>query len=222
MAQSHLHRCLTSRMGVSRWWDEQVVPRVVDVVLADRVVGAWRSRACAQAHGDVLELGFGSGGNLGHYPAAVGRVLAVEPSDLAWSQSARARATTELEVTRVGLDGARIPLPDNAVDTVVATWTLCTIRQLGAALGEVHRLLRPGGRLLFAEHSIPPDRVLGGAARGIAPAWAALAGGCRVDRDIPGELQRAGLAVQGLHAAYLTRAVPFGYFVSGSAQPARS
>ncbi len=204
-------------MALSTWWDEQVLPRVVDVVLHDRITAPWRAAACALAGGEVLELGFGSGRNLPFYGDDVCRVLAVEPSELAWRQSQQRRAAARFPVHHVGLDGARLDLPDHSVDSVVTTWTLCTIPDLAGALGEVRRVLRPGGALSFAEHSIAPDRLPARAARALQPGWGLISGGCRLDRDIPAEVLAAGLRTSGVHAAYVSRAVPFGYFVRGSA-----
>ena len=210
-------------MRIADHWDERVLPRLIDVVLGERVTGGWRAKAVSGASGTVLELGFGSGLNLEHYGPDVARVLAVEPSDLAWN-----RATERVErfgrpVERVGLDGARVDLPDDSVDAVVSTWTMCTIPDLAGALDEARRVLAPGGRLHFVEHSLSPDRRVRGVQRRVQPVWGRVAGGCHVDRDIPAELETAGLHALDLRQRYaspLWPTRPFGWFVSGSAAPA--
>ena len=132
-------------MGARQWWDEQVVPRLTDRGLNDATAGSWRTTVCGGATGEVLEIGFGSGRNLAYYPSAVTRVLAVEPADLSW-QRAQPRVTASgMPVERVGLDGADLPVPDASVDTVVSTWTMCTVPEIERALAEARRVLRPGG-----------------------------------------------------------------------------
>lgn len=138
------------------WYSERVVPRVVDATCGSGMLDDLRRRTCAGLRGEVLELGFGSGTNLPFYPPAVTRVLAVEPSDVAWRLSEARRTASSVPVVRAGLDAARLELPDVAVDAVVSTWTLCTIPDVAGALGEVRRVLRPGGPLRFAEHGMAP------------------------------------------------------------------
>ncbi len=210
-------------MSARETWDERILPRLVDVVLGDRVTGEWRDAVARGVAGEVLELGFGSGTNLGHYAPDVTRVLAVEPSDLAWQKAAPRVAAFGRPVERVGLDGASVSLPDASVDAVVSTWTMCTIPDLPAALAEVRRVLRPGGRLHFVEHSLAPSRRVARVQRRLQPVWGRAAGGCHLDRDIPDLLHAAGLVADDLSTRYASTwwpARPFGWFVSGSAAPA--
>lgn len=204
------------------WWDEHALPRLVDVALADRTAAGWRTGVCGDLAGEVLEIGFGSGRNLPFYGEEVCRVLAVEPSDLAWQRAAGRIAEFGRPVERLALDAARIPLPDASVDSVVATWVMCTIPDLQSALGEVRRVLRPGGLLHFVEHSLAPGRRTADIQRRLQPFWGPVAGGCHLDRDIPEEIRAAGLDLQSLHAAYVVKGWPvrpFGYFVTGRAAP---
>ena len=209
-------------MGAAQWWEEQVLPRLVDVVLADATAGPWRAPVCAGLHGEVLEIGFGTGRNLPFYPDAVTRVLAVEPSDLAWERAAGRVAAFGRPVDRVGLDGARLPLDDGSVDAVVSTWTMCTVPDLDAALAEVRRVLRPHGELRFVEHTLAPDAGTARVQRGIQPVWGRLAGGCHVDRDLVALLEGAGLAVDLRYEGYVAGgpARPWSRFVTGTATPA--
>lgn len=209
-------------MMIADHWNERLLPRVIDVVLGERITGGWRAKAVSGVAGQVLELGFGSGLNLEHYGPAVTRVLAVEPSDLAWDRAAERIERFGRPVARVGLDGARVDVPDASVDAVVSTWTMCTIPDLVGALAEVRRVLVPGGRLHFVEHSLSPDRRVRGIQRRVQPVWGRVAGGCHVDRDIPAELAAAGLHAPDLAQRYASRlwpARPFGWFVSGAAVP---
>lgn len=177
------------------WWEERVLPRLVDVALSDSLARQWRTLVVGPASGVVLEVGFASGKNLPFYPAAVSEVLAVEPADLAWERAAGRIAKYDRPVRRVGLDGASLPLPDDTVDMVISTWTMCTIPHLQEAIGEFRRVLRPGGTLRFVEHvaAVHP-----GARRiqsRVQPLWGVVAGGCHLDRDIVGEVEAGGFDV---------------------------
>ena len=187
------------------WWNERVVPRLVDASLNDATAASWRRRVCADLSGTVLELGFGSGRNVPYLPAAVDEVLAVEPADLAWERAGARIAAYGRPVTRIGLD-----------DAVLSTWTLCTVGDLASALGEARRVLRPGGALHFVEH-VRSDRL--GVARWqsrLQPAWGVVAGGCHLDRDILASMRAAGftVAAEPAQAPMAMELVPF---VSGRA-----
>ncbi|MFB9733095.1 class I SAM-dependent methyltransferase [Ornithinimicrobium kibberense] len=202
-------------------WSERALPRVVDLVLSERVTRPWRERACADAVGTVLEIGFGSGLNLPHYRAGVERVLAAEPSDRAWEIAGDRIAEFGRPVERVSPDAARIPLPDGSVDTVVSTWSLCTVPDVRAALAEARRVLRPDGALHFVEHSRAPEKAVRRVQDAIQPVWGPVAGGCHVTRDVPGLVRAAGFEVV-TDEAYLTRfppARPWAWFVVGTGRP---
>lgn len=212
-------------MTLREIYDDHLFPRLVDLTLADRVVGSWRRTACAGLSGDVVEFGFGSGRNLPHYPDAVRSVAAVEPSDTAWDQAGR--RIDEFRgrggsVRRVSLDAARLDLPDASADAIVSTWTLCSIPDLRSALGEARRVLRPGGRFRYVEHSLAPDASVAQWQRRLQPAWGRLAGGCHLDRDIPALLMDAGFRLSATEERYIS-GVPgsqvVGWFVTGTATP---
>lgn len=209
-------------MQTATFWNERVLPRLVDKALSDRATSGWRAKTTAGVRGDVLELGFGSGTNLAHYGPGVARVLAVEPADLAWEKASERIAAFGRPVERAGLDGARLEIPDASVDAVVSAWTLCTIPDLQSALAEVRRVLRPGGGLHFVEHSLAPSDRVSRVQRRMQPRWGRLAGGCHLDRDIPAELVSAGMVVPNLRSRYASGfplARPFGWFVTGTAVP---
>jgi ubiquinone/menaquinone biosynthesis C-methylase UbiE len=209
-------------MVVRAWYEDHVLPRVMDVALTDRAAGTWRRTVCEGATGTVLEIGFGSGRNLPFYPAEVTEVLAVEPADLAWER-ARPRVTAfGRPVHRIGLDGARLAADTSSVDTVVSTWTLCTVPDVVAALAEARRVLRPGGRLRFVEHSLAPSDRVAGVQRVLQPVWGPLAGGCHITRDIVGLMTNAGYAVELTYAGFVAGgpAKPWSWFATGTASPA--
>jgi len=173
------------------FYDDHVLPRVIDIALG-RHVDDLRRRVCADLHGDVLEVGFGTGPNIGFYPAAVTRVLGVEPSVGARRLAASAIADAPVPVELVGLDGARVDLPDRSVDCVLSTWTLCTIPDVDAAVGEMRRVLRPGGAVHFVEHGVSPRPGVARWQHRIEPAWGRLAGGCHLTRSAPDLLRAHG------------------------------
>lgn len=178
------------------WWTDRVVPHLAHRALASGTVHKQRVRTCAGLHGRVLEIGFGSGLNTGHYPAAVTSVDAVEPSDVGWRMAAEAIGAAPVPVTRIGLDGARVEAADASYDCVLSTYTLCTIPDVEAALAEARRLLVPGGELHFLEHGLAPDAGVQRWQHRLTPAQKALAGGCHLDRDILALVRAAGLRVE--------------------------
>ncbi len=204
------------------WWEERVVPAMVDRALRGHEIGALRATACAGLHGVVLELGFGSGLNLRHLPDAVTRLDAVEPSDRGWALSARRRARTTREVRRVGLDGQRLDAADASYDHVLCTFTLCTITDPALALREVRRVLRPGGTFAFLEHGLAPTRRMARWQRRLDPLERRLAAGCLLTRDVPALVRSSGLELGPVTARYLPgprSPWTFGYLGSATALP---
>lgn len=183
-------------------WAEQVVPRVVRSALGAARHDEVRARVCSALSGEVVEIGFGSGLNVPHYPPAVTRVVAVEPSDVAWRLSAPAREASPVPVARAGLDGQHLPFPDDAFDSALSTWTLCTIPDPVAALRELRRVLRPGGRLHLVEHGAAPDPAVLRRQRRWDPVQRRLVDGCHVSRPVDELLEQAGLPGDGLRRYY--------------------
>jgi len=200
-----------------RWWDERILPRLVDRVCAFGALDELRRSACEGLHGRVLEIGFGSGLNVVHYPAAVTDVVAVEPSDVAWHLAERRLDRASAPVTRGGLDGQRLPFPDASFDSALSTFTLCTIPDLAAALAEVRRVLKPGGELHFVEHGLAPQPGVQRWQQRITPLWSRAAGGCHLDRPIQDQLEEAGLEVTEIERFFGTGPKPFTFFYLGHA-----
>ena len=198
-------------------WSQNVLPRLVDWALRTPEVAARRAETLTGLRGRVLEIGFGSGLNLPHYPEAVQRVLAVEPSDLAWRLAQHRMGPGTPPVERIGLDGARLPLPDGSVESVLSTFTLCTIPDVSAALTEIRRVLRPGGRLHFLEHGRAPEESVRRWQRRLQPLQSRIMGGCRLDRRIDELVAGAGLRVEELTTAYGDGPKPFSYLYRGRA-----
>ena len=200
------------------WWHERVVPRIVDKALETKQVRVLRGRACAGLSGDLAEIGFGSGLNVAHYPGAVAGVWAVEPADLAWSLAQPRVAASAVPVHRAGLDGQALELPDDRFDTALSTFSLCTIPDVDAALGEVRRVLRPGGALHFLEHGRSPDASVARWQDRLQPIQYRLAGGCHLDRPIADLVERSGLVVEELETFYAVGPKPLAYLFLGRAR----
>jgi SAM-dependent methyltransferase len=201
-----------------------VLPRLIEWACNTALERAQRARVVPHAHGTVLELGFGSGLNLSHYdPARVVRVIGVDPSAEGWQLAARRRARVAFPVEHHPADLTALDLPPGSVDTVLVTWSLCTIPDPLATLRAAWALLRPGGQLVYCEHGLAPDPGPARWQRRIEPVWRRLAGGCRLTRVAPDLLAAAGFTAEEAHAAYLPGAPRWvGYHYWGRALPVGS
>ncbi len=199
------------------WYEERVLPRVVDVALRGKQFDRVRARVAGALDGEVLEIGFGSGRNVPHYPASVRRVRAVDPATLGRDLAAERVAASAVPVEYVGLDGEVLPLDDSSVDHVLTTWTLCTIPAVDRALEEVRRVLRPGGTLRFVEHGRSPDTGIARWQDRLTPIQRRVFGGCHLNRPIDRMLTDAGLTITQLDTYYLPGPKPFGYLYEGAA-----
>lgn len=180
-------------MSHGNWYERNVLPWLIDFACGMKSVGKQRMKVIPQAQGRVLEIGIGTGLNLPFYDTGrVVELVGVEPSLRMHRLALKRSRAARLPVEMVGITAEKLPLADAAFDTVVSTYTLCTIPDPVAALREVRRVLRPGGRLLFSEHGRAPDENVRKWQIRIQPFWSPLAGGCLLDRDIPAILKEAG------------------------------
>ncbi|MER7303008.1 class I SAM-dependent methyltransferase [Nocardioides sp. NPDC127514] len=203
-------------------WESRVVPHIVDRTCGIEQLEPLRRQACDGLRGQVVEIGFGSGGNIGLYPSEVTEIVAVEPSDVAWQLSASRRTGSSVPVSRVGLDGARLPLADASVDTGLVTFSLCTIPDVAGALAEMRRVLRPGGTIGFVEHGLSPDPGVARWQHRLDGLQQRLFGGCHLARDIPRLVEAAGFTLDRLEQSYLpgpSFSRPWGYLSVGRAVP---
>lgn len=175
------------------FYEDRILPRVVDLALSGKPIGKLRRAVTADLQGEVLEVGFGSGRNVGFYPPEVTRVLAVEPASGGRKLADKRVARHAVAVDYIGLDGADLSLDDASVDHVVSTWTLCTIPDVARALTEIRRVLRPGGTLHFVEHGRSSDAKIARRQDRFTPLQRRIAGGCHLNRPIDTIITEAGL-----------------------------
>jgi ubiquinone/menaquinone biosynthesis C-methylase UbiE len=199
------------------FYRERVLPHLVDRACSTPELRRWREQVAAGLSGSVVEIGFGSGLNLPALPPEVTRVYAVEPATTARRIAERRIAAAHVEVDHVGLHGESIPLEDASCDGALSTFTLCTIPDVAAALAEVHRILRPGGRFHFLEHGLSPDPAIARWQRRLEPMQRRLADGCHLTRQ-PAELVRAaGFEIERLDSRYASGPKPWTWLTEGAA-----
>lgn len=192
---------------------------MLDLAMSSRLLRKPRDRALAPARGRILEIGFGTGRNLDHYPATVRRIEAIDP-DLDLDRVSMPRiAHAAIEVDFHHLDAEHLPFEDARFDTVVSTFTLCTIPDVVHALGEVRRVLKPGGQFLFLEHGRSPDPAVARWQDRLNRAWMPVWGGCHLNRPMRELIAGAGLELGPVQAYYLKHAPRFvGYMTEGVAR----
>lgn len=199
------------------FYDDQVLPRVIDVALGNKRMGKLRRRALAGLSGTVLEIGFGSGTNVPYYPPAVELVYAVDPALVGRKLAAKRLAASTVTVEFLDLDGTSIPLGDASVDSAVSTWTLCTIPDVDAALREVRRILRPGCRFVFLEHGLSDDPKIARRQHRFNPIQNRIAGGCNIDRDPRALVAAAGFDIEEIDTFVIAGPKIMSYMYAGTA-----
>lgn len=207
---------------VHNWYERHVLPWLLDIACSVGPVWRQRHKVVPLASGRVLEIGIGTGLNLEHYDKArIEKIVGLDPGLEMHPQARRRSQRAGIEVDLVGLSAERIPYDDGSFDTVLVTYSLCTIADPAAALAEMRRVLKPGGRLIFCEHGLAPDAAVRRWQGRLTPLWARLAGGCHLDRDIPRLLQDAGFESADMQAMYLPGPRPLTYNYWGTAVAAQ-
>jgi ubiquinone/menaquinone biosynthesis C-methylase UbiE len=183
-------------------YGDQVLPRMINCLCGLKMNDPLRERTCQGLEGDVVEIGFGSGLNIPFYPDSVSKVSAVEPADIGWKLAHKRLEATQVPIERSGLDGQSLPFPDNSFDSALSTWTMCTIPDLDAALSEVRRVLKPGGKLHFIEHGLAPDEPVQRWQHRLEPVQKRVFGGCHLTRPIVPLLTNAGFTISDVDQFY--------------------
>jgi ubiquinone/menaquinone biosynthesis C-methylase UbiE len=201
------------------FYSKHILPHLTDAVMRNKEAARLRAAWIPRARGEVLEIGIGSGLNLPYYSSEVQRIYGVDPS-IELQRMARQRATAGLEKAEFLTQSAEEPLPlaSESVDTVVVTWTVCSIPNAAQALQEMRRVLKASGRLIFIEHGRAPDPAVAVWQERLTPIWKRIAGGCHLDRKIDELIREAGFHILDLKTCYLAGPRPMTYTYQGVAQ----
>ena len=187
------------------FYSRRILPRLIDLLMSNPAMRTERSLLLGNARGRTLEIGFGTGLNLPHYPAQI-QTLAALDANPGMSRLARRRILeADVQVEHAVINAERLPMPDASFDTVVSTWTLCSIANVEHALAEIRRVLKPDGRFLFIEHGLSEDPEVSKWQHRLTPLQKRIADGCHLDRDIEGLIRAQGLEFESLRRFYMDR-----------------
>src|SRR5215510_8381072 len=200
------------------FYQNQIVPILTDLAMRQENLAAYRGRVVPAADGRVLEIGVGSGRNLPFYSPNVRHLIGLDPSPKLLSMARRNSSPNFIPIELIEGSAEAIPLESESVDTVVTTWTLCTIPNDGRALREMYRVLKPTGRLLFVEHGRAPQRNVCWWQDRLTPIWKRLGGGCHLNRAIKVLIEDAAFRFERLDTGYMRGPKPMSFMYEGSAR----
>jgi ubiquinone/menaquinone biosynthesis C-methylase UbiE len=201
------------------FYEQRILPHVINLAMRNRELRPYRRRVLERAEGRVLEIGIGSGLNLPHYPAAAREIVGLEPAPRLITMARQIAARHSSPVEFVEGSAEAIPLDRHSVDTVVTTWTLCSIPQVAAALAEMRRVLKPEGRLLFVEHGQAPEARVRKWQDRLTPLWKRIGGGCHLNRPIRQLIEGAGFSILNIQTGYMKGPKPMTFMYEGCARP---
>lgn len=201
------------------FYDTNILPHLIGLACSQEPIMNLRKKIVPLAKGRVLEVGMGSGINLALYnPQNVEFVWGLEPSEAMRKKATHNLRNSPVEVKWLDLPGEKIPLEDQSVDTVLLTYTLCTIPDWLAALKQMYRVLKPDGRLLFCEHGRAPDANVQNWQDRLTPIWKPLLGGCHLNRPVREYIEQSGFIIENIQSRYIDKTPRFaGYMSYGQA-----
>ena len=201
------------------FYQNQLVPCLINLSMRQRNLAAYRHRVVPAAEGRVLEIGVGSGLNLPFYTQKAELVMGLDPSPKLLSMARRAARPASIPFDFIEGSAEAIPLEDGSVDTVVTTWTLCSIADASRSLHEMHRVLKPAGSLLFVEHGRAPEPNVRRWQDRLTPVWKRVGGGCHLNRAIGTLIESAGFQFERIETGYMRGPRPMTFMYEGSARP---
>lgn len=201
------------------FYEDRILPHLVHLSMRNRNLMPYRRRIASAAEGRVLEIGIGSGLNLPFYGPQVREVFGLDPSPRLLAMARRAAGNSSSPVTFIEGSAETIPLDKESIDTVVTTWTLCTIPAAVQAIEEMRRTLRPGGQLLFAEHGLAPEHRVRKWQDRLTPLWKRIGGGCHLNRPIRTLIESSGFSIAQIETGYARGPKPMAFMYEGRAYP---
>ena len=204
------------------FYERRIVPRLLDLAMRNRLLDHYRQQTIASARGLVIEVGVGSGVNLPLFGPAVTRVVGLDPSPQLLRLASRRSADAVVPVSLLRGTAEHVPFADGVFDAIVMTWTLCSIPNPIAALTEMRRVLKPGGRLLFVEHGMSPEIRVARWQHRLTPYWKRISGGCHLDRKTDDLIRAASFQIDAIEMAYMQGPKPWTFMYQGSAKNVRA
>ena len=200
------------------FYQERIVPYLVDMAMRQEALVPYRERVVSGAAGRILEIGIGSGANLRYYGSQAEHVIGLDPSVKLLEMAAEADRRSGLSMELVKGSAETIPIEDKTIDTVITTWTLCSISDVNRALSEMRRVLKPGQRLLFVEHGLSPDNSVRRWQNRLNPIWKRVAGGCNLNRAMTQLIEVAGFRIERVETGYMKGPKPMTFMYEGYAR----
>ena len=202
------------------FYQERVIPYLVQRSTRQETLVPYRERVVSGAGGRILEVGIGSGVNLRYYGDRAEHVIGLDPSAKLLKVAAEAERRARLSIELVKGSAEMIPIEDKSIDTVLTTWTLCSIPDVNQALSEMRRVLKPNGRLLFVEHGLSSDDKVRRWQERLNPIWKRVAGGCNLNRAVTHLIEVAGFRVERVDTGYMKGPKPMTFMYEGCARSA--
>ena len=201
------------------FYEEWILPALIDLSMRNKRLRPYRERVAGAAEGRVLDVGVGSGLNLPFYPRQANEVFGLDPSPRLLERARRNMRHADVPVRLLEGSAERIPLADRSMDTIVMTWTGCSIPEIRAALVDMRRVLKVGGRLLFVEHGRAPEAGVARWQDRLDPLWLKVSGGCHLNRKIDDLLSDAGFRIDRLETGYIPGPRIMTFLYEGAASP---